>query len=221
MHIVLRILHANRLFVSGFLLFFAASLFYGGLYSKSTCFINLNGLHTSSLDHFFIYFTVLGDGWTVVLLFTGLLLFRRTLKAIRMLAAYFVSGVIAQLIKNLLPAPRPKVFFQPEIYANFIEGITRGGWASFPSGHTATAFAVATVLAFHARNKWYGLLYLVLAIAVGYSRIYLGQHFLEDVTAGAVIGAFFGGWICLLVKQVRFLRLTIEEEPMIIAPAMQ
>ena len=57
---------------------------------------------------------------------------------------------------------------------------------SFPSGHTATSFACATVLAVlvpRAAPAFY-----VLALAIGYSRIYVGVHWPLDVVGGAVVG---------------------------------
>ena len=57
---------------------------------------------------------------------------------------------------------------------------------SFPSGHTATSFACATVLAVlvpRAAPAFY-----VLALAIGYSRIYIGVHWPLDVVGGAVVG---------------------------------
>lgn len=61
---------------------------------------------------------------------------------------------------------------------------------SFPSSHTVVAFAGATILAQHA---WHGnrpasLLFYLIAFLIGYSRIYLGCHFVLDVLAGAVVG---------------------------------
>ncbi len=62
--------------------------------------------------------------------------------------------------------------------------------ASFPSGHTATAFATATVIALlHPRLRWPAL---GLAALVGLSRVYLGVHFLFDVLAGAALGVAVG-----------------------------
>jgi membrane-associated phospholipid phosphatase len=61
-------------------------------------------------------------------------------------------------------------------------------WNSFPSGHTMAAFGLYAALAFYAK-KWYqafGLFFL--ALLVGYSRIYLSQHFLVDVIFGAMLG---------------------------------
>ncbi len=58
--------------------------------------------------------------------------------------------------------------------------------SSFPSGHAATAFALAWVLT----RRWrrLGPAFFLLALLVSYSRLYLNRHFLSDVVAGAVIG---------------------------------
>jgi len=61
---------------------------------------------------------------------------------------------------------------------------------SFPSGHTVTAFSAAVVLSYVSVNKRYGFIFLLLAIGVAYSRMYLSQHFFEDVTAGSILGTF-------------------------------
>ena len=57
---------------------------------------------------------------------------------------------------------------------------------SFPSGHTSTSFACATVLAFLVPRS--APLAYVLAAAIGYSRLYVGVHWPTDVIAGAVVG---------------------------------
>ena len=62
------------------------------------------------------------------------------------------------------------------------------GGASFPSGHTAAAFALAATIAEHEDRAWIkGLAYGVASL-VGYARIDHDAHFASDVTAGAFIG---------------------------------
>ena len=61
---------------------------------------------------------------------------------------------------------------------------------SFPSGHTATSFACATVLAF-AVPRAAPAAYL-LALAIGFSRIYVGAHWVFDVLGGIVLGVVVG-----------------------------
>jgi membrane-associated phospholipid phosphatase len=63
---------------------------------------------------------------------------------------------------------------------------------SFPSGHTAAAFALAGTLSEeHPKQKW---LYYGLAALVGWSRVDSDKHHWHDVTAGAAIGYASGKW---------------------------
>ena len=57
---------------------------------------------------------------------------------------------------------------------------------SFPSGHTASAFAGAMFIQKRYGSK-YGIPSLILASFVGYSRVHAKKHFWEDVIAGALI----------------------------------
>jgi membrane-associated phospholipid phosphatase len=61
---------------------------------------------------------------------------------------------------------------------------------SFPSGHTTGAFCLFCFLSFllPAGKKWIGLIFFEMAVAVGYSRIYVAAHFYTDVYAGSIIG---------------------------------
>ena len=61
---------------------------------------------------------------------------------------------------------------------------------SFPSGHAVTAFSAGVVLTYLVKDKRWGMLLLIAASLIGYSRMYLSQHFFEDVLAGSVIGVF-------------------------------
>jgi len=60
----------------------------------------------------------------------------------------------------------------------------------FPSGHSATAFSLFFMLTLALKGKKAGmpLLFFGLAAYAGYSRIYLGLHFTQDVLAGSAIG---------------------------------
>jgi len=61
---------------------------------------------------------------------------------------------------------------------------------AFPSGHTTTAFACATVLAWASPRL--AVPAFVLAAAIGFSRIYVGVHWPLDVLGGAVLGTLIG-----------------------------
>lgn len=65
-------------------------------------------------------------------------------------------------------------------------------YPSFPSGHAATSFAVATVLALVYRQRWLQGLVMLVAALIAYSRIYLGHHYPSDVLAGMILGMAVG-----------------------------
>lgn len=77
---------------------------------------------------------------------------------------------------------------------------------SFPSGHTAAAFSLMVMPLFFYPNKiWLQFSVFILALAVGISRIYLGQHFLQDVIAGADIGVAVTVFSYFLLSKYNFL----------------
>ncbi|PWT78745.1 MAG: hypothetical protein C5B59_01155 [Bacteroidetes bacterium] len=179
----------NWLYLSGVGLLLLSGLIFLLVTSKGQGFLYINSFHTKPLDSFFIAYTNLGDGIFTILIVLFLLATRRFDYAWQILAAFLISGLIVQILKNTVYSPRPREFFANQ-HIYLLDGITLSGTSSFPSGHTATIFALATLLSFFTRNKWISLLYLLLAISVGYSRIYLSQHFPLDVWTGACIGVF-------------------------------
>lgn len=77
---------------------------------------------------------------------------------------------------------------------------------SFPSGHTAAAFSLMVMPLFLYPNKiWLQFSVFILALAIGISRIYLGQHFLQDVIAGADIGVAVTVFSYFLLSKNNFL----------------
>lgn len=164
---------------------------------KATSFLVLNGYHSFWLDQFFIRYTYVGDGiFAIVLSLLYLIWFRANRTGWMLLYSFLLSGFVAQVFKNLYPSPRPRLFFEHSHILSFIDGVTLSNSSSFPSGHTTTAFAVATVLVLVLKNTKWQLLILLMALGVGYSRIYLGQHFLGDVLVGIFIGTL-SGLVCV------------------------
>ena len=161
--------------------------------NKVDCFIRMNPLHERWLDIFFIGLTYLGDGiFSLLMAAMVLLIWRDYRLAIHIVAAYLISGLMAQVLKRIWMAPRPRMIIDGTMYKNFLAGISGTGFSSFPSGHTTSVFALATILVLHATHKRWEGFFLFVAVLVGYSRIYLGQHFLPDVTAGALLGTCTG-----------------------------
>jgi membrane-associated phospholipid phosphatase len=108
-------------------------------------------------------------------------------KALKQKAAYIAAAIILNtasttLLKNMVKRVRPY-----HTYTGIFPDKIESDYA-FPSGHTSSAFATATSLAF-ATKKWYvAVPAFAWSAGVGYSRIYLGQHYPSDVIMGALVG---------------------------------
>ena len=148
----------------------------------------LNSYHTKWLDTFFRYFTQIG-GWVPCAVAGILLLFRKWRVATIILVGQLVATLITSPIKRIFRAPRPSIVLS-ELGIDFptIEGVDLHSTLSFPSGHTSAVFSFCFALAIFCPKWWQKILCLLIAILGGYSRIYLSQHFIEDVLAGSVIG---------------------------------
>ena len=171
-------------------LLFAAALVFLCRNSKAESYTLLVPYHNKALDVFFTGFTYLGDGIFILILAALFFIRRYKETGLAIIVSYALSGLPAQLLKYFIPSPRPAVFFR-ELGKDFYEipGVTlMNSMASFPSGHTASAFALMTILVLYNPHSKWNVLWCVLAVAVAYSRMYLGNHFLADVVSGAVLG---------------------------------
>lgn len=200
-------LYTNRLFYFGSLLFIFCAVLVVLSFSKPEGFILLNSHHSFGLNVFFVNYTFLGDGIFAVSL-AAFLFYRKQKKlALLILVAFLSSGLMAQVLKNIIYAPRPRIYFEASQYIYRLDnfGNSGGGASSFPSGHTTSAFALATVLALWFRKNWLSIALTAAAALVGYSRIYLAQHFPADVLAGSCIGVLFGTLtVVLLNSNIKF-----------------
>lgn len=144
----------------------------------------INGAHNEMADRFFGLVSGLGDGLIVAMVSLGCMLWRLRLGAAA-LAAFALSGLIAQAAKFAVDVPRP-----PAVMADVhVLGASLSAH-SFPSGH-ATSLGVLLALLFIVYNRRDPRLWLlaILVLLAAYGRIYGGVHFPLDVWAGLGIGA--------------------------------
>ena len=105
------------------------------------------------------------------------------------------------MLKQIFERPRPFNFdgWPAEfIYPNLVE---KPHSFSFPSGHTSTSLGSATPLLIKANKKW-GIPVFIIAVLVGFSRVYIHVHYPTDVIAGAIVGLIGGVIAWLLVEKV-------------------
>jgi membrane-associated phospholipid phosphatase len=143
-------------------------------------------------DRFFLYATTLGEGYPFILGIIALLFVRYRYAVVVPVLGLTVS-IVSNLTKRYFDHPRPYAFLRDRDLLDRlipVPGVDmHGGMTSFPSGHAMAAFAVLGFLALCLPAKrWGGLVFFLMALATGVSRIYLVQHFLKDVYLGAILG---------------------------------
>ncbi len=191
--------NAKSLTIGAFLVSLAAGLSF--LYLDRDVFWFSQGL-SAGVREFFEAVTWFGrsDPYLVgsFLAFIGFRYFwKRKILANRFLfvfTAIAASGILVNIIKVIMGRARP-ILLRDEGYFGFEFFRLGYEYASFPSGHTVTVFALAAALQlFYPRGA---VLFYLLALAVGISRIALGAHYVSDV----LVGAFFGVLCTLLLKE--------------------
>ena len=145
--------------------------------------------HNRALNGFFYFVTYVFTGgwaWYVLLAFAMAAERRPNMKQLRNLAAPLTTAtmMVEFPIKYFFKRRRPFI----DVVRAIVIGKKPGTW-SFPSGHSAAAFAGAWAM----RQFFPGLTPLFYGIAslVAFSRIYLGDHYPGDVVSGSVLGTFF------------------------------
>ncbi len=159
------------------------------------------------LDASMPWITHLGDGVAFALV-TLLFLIRRWRVGLILLAMGLMQLLLSFTLKRVVfsNSPRPKTYFADlGVSLSFIEGVKVHAYNAFPSGHTMTAFGLATFLALYWQDRRLSLLLLLLAALVGFSRIYLLQHFLIDVCVGSVIGTMLGFAVHAVSKRCKWM----------------
>lgn len=146
-----------------------------------------------TVDTFYKYFTHVGDGVFAVILGVVVLLSNMR-NGLFVLLSYALAGGTASIIKWSVNYTRPHhvfSYYQKHATIRYVEGVDMIGEHSFPSGHSTAAFSVFTALALITKNKYLKVLFFIVAINAAFSRTYLSQHWLVDITAGSLIGVFF------------------------------
>lgn len=187
---LLRVIRKETFYI--FLVFQLVCALLVTLFNKHQLHLILNKWHSPFFDFFFKYLTYLGDG---VMFGFGAIFFLFLKKKVAY--AIVVSGILTLFVVHLfkkvffLGILRPVGFFGQD-NLHLVEGVKMATLNSFPSGHTATAFAIFTIFCLYFRKCKSQYIWISLAILVGISRVYLSQHYLIDIFVGSLLGFIIG-----------------------------
>jgi membrane-associated phospholipid phosphatase len=148
---------------------------------------------TKPLEGFFEIVTRLGESKWYFLAFGALFLIFRYFFRLKDVSNRFLylflgvamSGLIVDILKFIFGRARPKLLLEEHIYGVKFFGLN-SAYFSFPSGHSATVFAIAVGVLM--LNRLYGAALLCVALLISFSRIAITAHYLSDVVAGAYVG---------------------------------
>lgn len=154
-------------------------------------------LHSEILDTIMIAVTTLGNIGLIWIVLAGCLIFQRKYRRIGVAVA--VALILELVICNIFLKPwvariRP---YDVNTMVELLIGEQLD--YSFPSGHTAAAFAAAAALYCCSSKLWKPV--TVLAVLMAFSRLYLYVHYPTDVLAGGLIGILCGVLAGQLVKK--------------------
>lgn len=204
--------------IYGFL--FVAFTFIVIFCGKEKTHLLLNKYNNDFFDFLFFYITKLGEGVALASIIIGAAFYKLRYSLVTMVSVLLSFSVVT-ICKRCIwyNAPRPSTVFK-NMDLHYIKGIVVHSSHSFPSGHTAAGFALFMMFVLLAKNPLVKIFYFIVALLIGFSRIYLSQHFITDVLAGSLIGtlsSIFCYYIiignnlpkwCLLDKSVYSIRMS-------------
>jgi membrane-associated phospholipid phosphatase len=181
----------SRFFLTSFFLLLSGWVAVGLGYNDSVS----NWIHhfcNPITDDFFIHFSWLAE-WLLIILAVLTGFYFHPKRGLVFGIGLGLQSLLVAAIKVWFNAPRPieaKLF-----HIRTIEKLEIHHWQSFPSGHTAVAFFCMGLITISMNNvtksSMLGVVCAIMAAGIGYSRIYLGQHFLFDVCTGGTIALLF------------------------------
>jgi len=191
--------------LSIYLVFAALVVFFIVSLGKIEAQLYANQFHSPFFDFTFFWSTKIVE-WFSVIVILVILIFKGAKYALNGLFIYVVTALITFSLKRLFffHELRPTSLIPDLRLLPCDYGLTQLTSHSFPSGHTTAAFTLFCYLSIISHHKTLGILYGLIAVLIGYSRIYLSQHFFEDILAGATIAVFVTFVLSYLFDKINY-----------------
>lgn len=124
--------------------------------------------------------------------------------------SYLVSSVFSAALKSVVGRARPRAGEGSHSFRPFS---ARSSWTSFPSGHAASIWSVATVIADRTDNGFVDAACYGVAALASLSRIHEDKHWASDVLVGSAIGYFTAKKVCSLNREAEGPKLSASFGP--------
>jgi len=203
----------SRLFLILALLFILVLVVLGISLAKGSLVLYFADHRSVWANHFMLWATRLGEEH-IYLLAILIMLFSSYRKSASLSLAGILSIILSFILKSIFSQPRPIRYFSDQGMEEMMGTISgyefHTALTSMPSGHTIAAFSLFSLLAMFYKNKLVSVICFSLALTVGISRMYLGQHFILDVAAGAFVGLIIAVFSYFLVYVVWKDRISMD-----------
>ena len=139
------------------------------------------------LNPFFVFFSKYGREYIWIPLTAILLIFKKTRRIAIVLATSFILAIIlGETTKLIMAQLRPFYYISPDYLL-----VPKETDYSYPSGHALIVGDGAIVL-YKTSPKWLWIPFMIEALIVSYSRVYVGVHWPIDVLSGWLLGSWIG-----------------------------
>ena len=156
-----------------------------------------DNLHTPVASYILGFFTFLGDNGYIWIAMALIMLFFKSTRKIGLTVG--IALIFGLIVTNLFLKPTI-ARIRPYDLFGFVPLIDKPSDFSFPSGHATASFEGA--IGCFLWNKKLGIIAIIVAILISFSRIYFQVHYISDVVAGAIIGSVLATFAYLIVKAV-------------------